>query len=310
MKFSVVDLGETPMSSSNPENKGELRNKVIALTKVLRKYLPSFCGLMLQVCGRFITSEQFKLYKEVTEHERLANILHNVQNLHNKLNLFCDNELMEKPESLESELNYSCLTNKSVLAHKLRSPRQIAEYLVESEVTVVVTSQESKEGIAFDHRGMAKFPWYVDSFNAKKDGVSIFTKMRTRQLIEKKECWAAFLSFEYLKPSLIEKLKTYALGQESFLRDEVFSDKEDEVTSDDAEEVIKDPRVIVAKYQAEECTNNEEVRIERNNQVEEFIMTLELARKDVKNKFQCQFCKLYYSSKRGLRVHINKCKKK
>ena len=108
-KLSVLHLGEEPMST-NSKNKEQNRQKMFEMTKVLRKVLPSLYGLMLQVCGSYISKEEFEDFKDITKHERLANILKNATNLHGKLVEFCEMENVTKPQSLITSLDYSCLT--------------------------------------------------------------------------------------------------------------------------------------------------------------------------------------------------------
>ena len=298
MKMSVVDLGETPMSSSNPETKGELRKEVIDQAKVIRKFLPSFFGIILQVCGCYITSDEFKSYCDVTRHERLANLLKNVRNLYNKLNKFCEDEAIPKPESLESDLNTTCLTNKSVLAYTTRTPDQIAEYLIKSGEKFVLTSHESKEGIAFESKNLTKFSRYVESFNAKKDGEKLFAKMRTRKLHpNKKEIWAAFLSFGWLKPDITEKIKTFAVNLD------------EDSLDDDTEPEEVDTKTIIENHFDGECREHERVRMERFELVEQYILALKNKSSDiVKAKLKCDYCKFVARSKGGLTNHLKKCR--
>jgi len=306
MKMSVVDLGETPMSSSNPETKAELRKEVIEQSKVIRKFLPSFFGLISQICGKYITSDEFKYFCDVTRHERLANLLKNVGNLYNKLNKFCEEEGISKPESLESDLNTTCLTNKSVLAFKTRSPEQIAEYLIKSEEKFVVTTHESKEGIAFESKNLTKFSWYKDSFNAKQDGVKVFHKMRTRLLHpNKKETLAAFLCFGWLKPVLIDKLKTFAVNKAEDDPEYIL----DDLLTDEIVPVEVDPKAIIENHFDGECREYERVRMERITLVEQYILALKYQNSDnVKTKLKCDYCKFVAKSKSGLTNHLKKCR--
>jgi hypothetical protein len=172
MKLSVVDLGEEPMKSKT-EQKGEKFKEIIELTKILRKYLPSFFGLMLQTSSEYISSEEFKQYEDITKHERLANLLHNVRNLYEKLNKFCEVEDIQKPKSLFGELDTSCLTNKSELVHKFKSPDQIIEMLMSNSTKIALTEHDKKQGVVFDYSTLTKFPWFDQSFNIKRDGVKV-----------------------------------------------------------------------------------------------------------------------------------------
>ena len=94
--------------------------------------------------------------------------------------------------------------------HKLKSPDQIVHHILTSNIDFVITRHEGKEGIVFDSSSMKEFSWFKESFNAEKDGVKIFQKMRTRHLTDKKEKWAVFLRYEYLMDDAIESVKQAA----------------------------------------------------------------------------------------------------
>ena len=121
-KFSVIHLGEEPLSKSDCENKGDKFKEIILETRNLRNNLPSLFGLSLQICDTYITTEEMKEFSDITKHERLANLLKNCKNLYEELNKFCDKELIAKSKSLRNELETSCLTKKSELAIKYLSP--------------------------------------------------------------------------------------------------------------------------------------------------------------------------------------------
>ena len=92
----------------------------------------------------------------------------------------------------------------------MKSPDQIVHHILTSNIDFVITRHEGKEGIVFDSSSMKEFSWFKESFNAEKDGVKIFQKMRTRHLTDKKEKWAVFLRYEYLMDDAIESVKQAA----------------------------------------------------------------------------------------------------
>ena len=305
-KMSVIDLGEVPMSKSNMETRAENRKKVIMEAKFLRKCLPSFLGCMLQVCGQYITSEEFKMYEDVTKHERLGNILKNVQKLHSKLNDFCDREGVDKPKSLENNVCHSCLLSKSVLANKYKSPDQIADLLLKNGMQFVFTQHNGKEGIAFDVNLMKEFSWYRDTFESVVDDVKVFEKMRTRQLnTGRHEKWAHFLSLGHLKPGSINELKNHAAILEANLDHDV----PEEILVTPLNRITNDRSVITQVYV-------EEFRVldqERRNRCLSFdiFITVQSADKMLDSeKYKCKFCKFIAKSKGGLANHSRSCKKK
>ena len=306
MKFSVVDLGESPMSSSNPETKTEMRNMVIGQAKILRKSLPSFYGMMLQQFGTYITSEQFKAFEDITKHERLGNILKNAQNLHRMLSDYCNVKSIRKPKSLENDLETTCLTNKSVLAYTYRSPDQVVEYLLKAGIFVAETSHDDREGIVFDASCMKKFSWFKDTFRTTKDGIRIFQKMRTR-LIEKQvhwASWAVFLGFDHLKPATLSKIKSEMSNNNvDVLRDEVLN-------SGDEDEF--DAKIFVEKNFKKEFTYFERQRTEICDAVENYIMSAVLPKVPFKRgmEFKCSFCNFIARSGAGLKNHLRSCKNK
>ena len=92
----------------------------------------------------------------------------------------------------------------------MKSPDQIVHHILTSNIDFVITRHDGKEGIVFDSSSMKEFSWFKESFNAEKDGVKIFQKMRTRHLTDKKEKWAVFLRYEYLMDDAIESVKQAA----------------------------------------------------------------------------------------------------
>ena len=304
-KLSVIDLGEEPMSRSDSESKGEKFKEIFKLTKVVRKFLPSFFGLMLQVCGSYISTREFKAYEEITKHERLGNILKNVNKLYEKLNKFCEEENIEKPNSLENKLDTSCLTNKSELALKFKNPEQVVEVLMAKELKIVLTEHKSKEGIAFSFKSLAKFPWYYQSIsNFKKDGIKVYSKMRTRQLDpDKPEATsAAFLSFESLRPEVIEKIKDYAQAV-----------NEDDSESDETGPGQVDPEVNILEDIESECKDYENTKMDRFCLAEQYILSLGnqiIDSETETTKHKCKYCGFIAKNKGGLTFHVKRCKKK
>lgn len=305
-KLSVIDLGEEPMSRSDSESKGEKITEIFKLAKVVRKLLPSFFGLMLQVCGSYISAREFEAYKEITNHERLGNILKNVKKLYDKLNEFCEEENIEKPKSLKNKLDTSCLTNKSELALKFKNPEQIVEVLMAMELRIVITEHKSKEGIAFSYKSLAKLPWYYQSIsNFKKDGLKVYSKMRTRQLDPNKlETSAAFLSFESLRPEVIEKIKDYS---------HAVSDDDSETAEPGTGRGQVDLRVIIQENFESECRDYETIKLDRIVLAEQYVLSLGNQKFDsetAKPKYKCKDCGFIAKSKGGLTTHVKKCKKK
>ena len=287
------------MSSCSTENKGEKFKEIIEMTKVIRNCLPSFFGLILQMSGSYITAEEFKAYEEITKHERLGNILKNVKKLYEKLNMFCEAKNIAKPRSLENELDTSCLTNKSELSHKFKNPEQIVEFLMSNDLKISLTEHNSKEGITFLYKPLSQLPWFEDSISIKREGVRVFTKMRTRTLHRSKaEMNAAFLSFEFLKPTVIEKIKNYVEKQNEFDQEEI--DQED-------------PKVIIANHFESDCVEYERIKFERFCSAEQFVMCLRNLNSDSgpeKAKFGCKYCTFVAKNKAGLTNHVKRCKYK
>jgi len=301
-KLSVLDLGEKPMSSSSCENKEALFKLIFDMTKVIRNNLPSFYGLILQMSGSYITADEFKEYHHITDHERLGNLLKNVKNLYEKLKQFCAEDRIEPPKSLLYELNTSCLTNKSELCHKFLKPDQVVEYIMDSGVKTALTTHDSKDGIAFLYKGLSSLPWYGPSLDDKKGGSRVFTKTRTRQLTQNKApVMAAFLSFEFLSPSVIEKVKEYA-------------GKHDETETEEMEtdEVVIDPKKVLANHFESDCAEYEKRRSERFDSAEKFVLGLMKQNSESVpqvSKFVCQYCNFIAKNKGGLTNHLKRCNK-
>ena len=306
-KLSVIDLGETPMSSSNKENKVETLEELIKLTKVVRKFLPSFYGLMLRVCGKYITPLEFKQYEDVTAHERLANILKNAKNLHEMLNKFCEQENIVKPESLAAPVDTSCLTNKSELVHKFKTPDQIVDILMSKSIKMCVTEHDQKQGIVFPYKVLTDYPWFGQSFSREVDGVKVFSKMRTRQLSSNSDSSVgAFLSFNFLKESAVIMIKEYVRNDDEDVTSESFV--EDTSSTSD---VVLQPKEIVANFVKFEFAEREKQKKVRFQLAEQY--TSDLANKiNVTNsnvpKHKCNVCGLVTKSKGGLTNHKKKCK--
>ena len=294
MKLSVVDLGEEPMKSKT-EQKGEKFKEIIELTKILRKYLPSFFGLMLQTSSEYISSEEFKQYEDITKHERLANLLHNVRNLYEKLNKFCEVEDIQKPKSLFGELDTSCLTNKSELVHKFKSPDQIIEMLMSNSTKIALTEHDKKQGVVFDYSTLTKFPWFDQSFNIKRDGVKVYSKMRTRQLSSDKESKkAVFLCLDFLKEATKEKIKDYIMEDESDLN----------------EETEVDPIVALECAFGLECVEHERQKKERFVLADQFVLGLATVNHTTNETLYKCDCGFVAKSKSGLTRHNKRCKQK
>ena len=299
-KLSVIDLGESPMSSSSTENRAERFKEVLEQTKIIRKFLPSFFGLMLQVCSKYITPEEFKLYDELTKHERLANILKNVKNLHQELNKFCEIEAIEKPKSLLNEVDTSCLTNKSELVNKFKTPEQVVEFLMSNGNKIALTEHDRKQGIAFSFKSLTKFYWYERSLNIKKNGEKVYSKMRTRVLSVNQES-AAFLRFDHLKEAVVEKIKSYVA-----------------VEKNDDESEHLNPKEAIANFFYAELTEYERCKKERFDLAEQFVKNLQIYVETVSHSvaeiedksMECKDCGYVAKSKRGLTQHIRSCKKK
>ena len=297
MKLSVIDLGEEPMSSKTA-NKGEKFKLILDLTKVLRKYLPSYYGLMLSVCRDYISAEEFKLYENITKHERLGNLLKNVKNFYIKLNSFCELQQIVKPISLDSELDTSCLTNKSELVLKFKTPDQVVQILMSENSEIAVTEHEDVQGIAFDSTCLKKFPWYRKSLNIVRNEIKVCTKMRTRQLSSNKEASRAmFLRLDFLKEDSVEKLTAYIERR----------------ASENRVDLHEDPVEVIRNFYVSEIAEHERLRRERFQLADQFINNLvndEFESETVIQVFKCTSCGLITKSKGGLTKHFKKCKKK
>jgi len=308
-KLSVIDLGEETMSKSNTANKGEVFKDIIEQTRVVRKHLPSFLGMMFQVCGDYITPEQFQVYDTVTKHERLANILKNCANLHDKLNKFCESEFIEKPNSLASDLDTSCLTNKSELVHKFKSPDEIVKVLVSQKSKIVTTEHEGQEGIAFDVKDLDKYPWCIKSLSAKKDGVKVYPRMRTRQLTSARETKAAFLGFDFMREASLKLIRDYLKNTELL---ELLEESEE---TEETVETVLSPKELIAQAFELDCMHYQKLKKERFLMAEKYITSLadKVSVNTAKSGgFICSSCNFVARSKGGLTRHTNnkKCKPK
>ena len=305
-KFSVISLGEEPMRSIN--SKGQKFKEILEMSQKIRKHLPSFYGVMLQVCGSYITAEEFRQFEEITKHERLGNILKNVKNLHSVLVNFCEAENVQKPKSLQNKLNTICLTIKSELSHKFKSPGSVAEFLMLNNFKIALTHHNSREGVAFDFHPITRFPWFSDTFSLVKDGCKVFSKMRTRQLHpDKAETSAAFLSFDFLNETAVEKLKEYVIQSQN-------SDGADsDVSMGGSADETMDPVDSIIKHFESECLEYERIRLERFHMAEEHVQSLFNIRPDLsdqqdKSKWKCK-CGFVAKSKGGLTNHSKMSKK-
>ena len=332
-KISVVDLGETPMSSANGEFKAERRKDIMTLAVNLRNVLPSFMGLMLQVCHPFITNEEFKSYEDITKHERLGNILKNARKLQQKLDMYCDSRGIEKPKCLNNELDTSCLTNKSALVNRLKSTDQVVDYLLKINEKMVLTNHENQEGIAFDPRNLKSMPWFKDTFKVEVNGVKVYQKMRTRQLGEKAEIRAIFLGFQYLKNESIENVKEFiAKNDDVALQEDVEEAIVEEFHVNATEEAIFEEfhvndteNVQLLQGEAlvyssvvqltdiinEECLYNANLRNDRCRVVDRYIEKIvNIVQETAIKRQQCPHCKFVAKSKGGLTNHMKSCRKK
>ena len=292
-KFSVIDLGEQPMGQSSKGNKAEKIREAFELTKVIRKYLPSYYGLMLSVCGKYITPDQLSEYSDITKHERLGNILQNVKNFHEKLNVFCDKKVIVKPESIENKLDTSCLTNKSELVFKVKSPDQIVEILISNGVQLIITEHDQKQGLAFELRSLSKYPWCKESLKFKKDGVQVFNKMRSRQLGEK-QSWCLFLAFDCLRSAQVEKIEEYVQSNEDIEIDEDV-----------------DPRITIAESFESACLRYDVIKKQRFIMADKYIKDLtQFVQTQSETSTKCVHCGFVARSKRGLTQHSRRCQKR
>ena len=285
-KMSVIDLGELPMGSDG--NKVEKITEVLELTKVIRNFLPSFFGLILQVCGEYITPDQFLEFKDITSHERMANILKNAHNFHEKLKNFCESVPMEKPGCLQRQLDTSCLTNKSELVLKSNNPEQFIKMLISSGSTIVITEHDLKKGVVFSTESLTKYPWLKGSLSWTKGGDKVYKKVRTRQLsTEGEQKSAFFLNFEFLTTSVVDQIKDYVKSCAK-----------------------ENPRVIITSSFFFHCKRYEEVKKERFDMAEKYIMdkvnnsqTREVSEL---SKVKCSHCGFVSKSKRGLTQHMKR----
>ena len=293
-------MGEIPIGSPAEGKKSEKIQEVLKWAKELRNNLPSFFGLILQICGQFITEDEFKEYKNiVTNHERLGNILKNAKNLHIKLADFCEAELIIKPKCLQSKLSTVCLTNKSELALKFKHPDEVMEILMSHGAEVALTEHNQLIGVVFISKSIHKYPWCKDSLTVTKAGVDVFTRMRSRQLSAGPESVRAmFVSFEFLRSAVIEKLKAYASESD-----------DDDITVN----LKEDPKVIVSKSFVSACARYEELKKERFTLAVNYMLGLakeNLGESREVSSIKCDQCGFTAKTKRGLTQHIKKCKKK
>ena len=282
-KFSVLDLGELPIKNS--EKKSELLKKILELTRVLRKNLPSFYGFFLQACDKFISQEEFGDYAEITKHERLANLLKNVKNVFESLAKFCVDKEIEKPRSL-TVLDVSSLTGKSELAIKLKLPDHVAQMLISEGIKTVITDHNGVEGVAFCPKALYKYPWLNESLKYEQDEVPAYSKMRSRKLYgesgEGKRVY--FLRFDFLKTSTVEKLTEWSESQKKC-----------------------DPKASIGQFFGKEFFELEAARKKTEQQAIGFVLN---KYQDMNNneKLLCRHCaKFCAKSSAGLKNHQKKC---
>ena len=291
-KLSVIDLGETQMGSSSDGNKSEKIKEVLQLSKVIRSCLPSYFGLILQVCGEYITPNQFQEFKNVTSHERMANILQNAHNFHERLIKFCESVPIEKPNCLQNQLDTSCLTNKSELVLKFKNPEEIVNLLMSGGSEIAFSEHDQKKGIVFNPKSLGNYPWVKESLSWTKNGEKIYQKMRTRKLSAEGESISAlFLKFEYLNSSVVDKIKDFA-----------------------KKSVENNPKVVIAKSFVIHCKRYEELKKEHFDMAENYVIDQVNKRVSELSKVnqtinQCVHCGKVYKSKRGLTQHMKKCTK-
>ena len=288
-KFSVLDLGEEPLISS--DNKEHLLKKILELFKVLRKFFPSFSGLMLQACGKYITREEFQSYSDLTKHERLGNLLKNVKNIFDRLVKFCEVKVIEKPKCL-IELDVSPLTLKSELVHKFKTPDQLSEILILQKVKMVQTQHNDVIGIAFSYLQLSRNPWFKETFEHSIDGVLVYSKMRSRRLAGQsggEGRRVAFLKFEILKPDTVKRLKEECKAQEP----EKY-----------------EPSVLVASYFEQQCKQYESTRMKCQQLAIQFIHKYKEINSNVASADKCKFCSQVCKSSAGLKNHLRRCSKK
>jgi len=288
-KFSVLDLGEEPLVCS--DNKGHLLKKILELCKSLRKCFPSFSGLMLQACGKYITREEFQSYSDLTSHERLGNLLKNVKNIFDKLAKFCEVKEIVKPKCL-IKLDVSPLTMKSELVHKFKTPEQLSEILISQKVRMVQTQHNDVAGIAFSYLQLSLNPWFKDTLDYSIDGVPVYAKMRSRRLASQSGAEGrrvAFLKFELLKSDTVKRLKEECIAQEP----EKY-----------------EPSVLVASYFSQQCKQYESTRMKCQQLAVQCILKYKEINKYIGSSDQCMFCSLVCKSSAGLKNHLRKCQKK
>lgn len=289
IKMSVLDLGEEPLG--NCSDKEVIFKKVLEKFQKVRKYLPSFFGLMLQAAGKYISKEEFQMYQDITKHERLGNILKNVQNVFNKLRGFCEENSIDPPKSL-TELDVSSLTNKSELVFKFKSPDKLAEFLISNDIEMVMTEHGNAEGVAFCDKSLAQYSWHAETMKTMKDGKPVFTRMRTRKLSGSAEGRrAVFMRFEDLDQVTVVKLKNAC--------------QEASAETIEMQETVIEPKDIVAKFFEMECELYDKRRKESEETAIKFIFSCSNL-----NSLACKFCKFVAKSKTGVKNHENKCKKK
>ena len=212
-------------------------------------------------------------------------MLHNVKNLCDKLTKFCEVEQIDLPKSLEGELDFSCMTNKSELVHRYKSPDQIINILISHNVKTAPTEHENKKGVVFDYSQLTKFPWFSKSFRIKKDGEEVYSKMRTRQLTtDRVNTMGYFISFDFLREASIEKINEYVTADEEVL-------EEDE------------PGKSLENAFKKECYEHLRLKKERALLDERSVMDL-VSVKNLGTVYKCDSCGFVARNKGGLTRHV------
>ena len=211
-------------------------------------------------------------------------MLHNVKNLCDKLTKFCEVEQIDLPKSLEGELDFSCMTDKSELVHRYKSPDQIINILISHNVKTAPTMHEEKKGVVFDYSQLTKFPWFYKSFRIKKDGQAVYCKMRTRQLtMDRVNKMGYFISFDFLREASIEKISEYVKNEEVLEEDE--------------------PGKSLENAFKKECYEHLRLKKERALLDEGSLMDL-VSGKNLETVYKCESCGFVAKNKGGLTRHV------
>ena len=301
-KMSVIFLGEEPLSQSDCKNKEDKFREILTESRNLRHCLPSFFGISLKACGSYVTNDEFKEYKNITIHERLANILKNCKNLYDDLKSFCEKEKVDLPKSLKNPLNTSCLVTKSELSIKLIKPEEVMEYVMSKNQKMFITDHNSETGVMFDYKPLTGLTWFKETFTSKREGVVVFNKMRTRKLNPDSDgrSYAAFIGFKHLDSETSKKINQYA---ELMVETEIGC-VEDEIWKGSNAEA--DP---VADHFHKEFDQYVKSQYAAFCAFENFVKELVVPGSS-KSAFHCDRCQFIAKSKSGLTQHKKKCRGK